>query len=340
MLKQESCMEIQILHKQGKSIKAISRETGYSRNTVRKYLRSDEPPQYTPRSRRPSLLDPYRAYIEARVSAALPHRIPSPVIFREIQEQGYPGGIRILRSLLQTLYPAPTPEPVVRFETEPGKQMQVDWCVLRRGKSPLSAFVATLGFARATYVEFVDNERFETLKQCHINAFEYFGGVPLEVLYDNMKTVVLGRNVYGEGLHRFHTGLWDLAKRYGFTPRLCQPYRAQTKGKVERFNHYLRYSFYYPLAGKLKQSGLPLDVETANVEVLKWLRDVANVRVHGTLKEQPIALLKQEQSALQPLPQYHPPQASTPEVKVSNPWPIESLQRSPKDYELLVGAGS
>lgn len=338
MLKWETCMEIQILSKQGKSIKAICRETGHSRNTVRKYLRSEDPPKYRERPKRPSLLDPYRNYIEARVKATLPHRIPSPVIFRELQDQGYAGGIRIVRSLLQSLYPASEPEPLIRFETAPGHQMQVDWCVFRRGESRLSAFVATLGYSRTSYVEFVSNEKFETLKQCHINAFEYFGGVPNQALYDNMKTVVLGRDVYGEGLHRFHPGLWDLAKHYQFTPKLCRPYRAKTKGKVERFNRYLRYSFYYPLVGLLKQSGLELDVETANVEVMKWMRDVANVRIHDTLKEQPLVLLGQEQTALQPLPDYQGPVEPS-QAPAQNTWPVEQLQRSPRDYEQLLEVG-
>jgi transposase len=209
--------------------------------------------------------------------------------------------------------------------------------VFRRGKSPLSAFVATLGYSRATYVEFVTNEQFDTLKQCHINAFEFFGGVPREILYDNMKTVVIERNTYGEGLHRFHPGLWDLAKQYHFTPRLCLPYRAKTKGKVERFNRYLRYSFYNPLVGLLRQSDLILDVHTANVEVTNWLRDVANVRKHETIKEQPIVLLRQEQLSLQPLPLYV---IECPVAVPQSPssWPVESLQRSPQDYDQVMEA--
>lgn len=336
MLKWETSIEMKILNKQGMSIKAICRQTGHSRNTVRKYLRCDDSPSYKPRTKRPGKLEPFRDYIVARIEAVLPHRIPSPVIFREIKEQGYPGGIRILRSYLQQIYPAPLTDPLVRFETDPGHQMQVDWCVFRRGKSPLSAFVATLGYSRVSYVEFVTDEKFDTLKQCHINAFEYFGGVPKEVLYDNMKTVVLGRDVYGEGLHRFHPGLWDLAKYYRFTPRLCRPYRAKTKGKVERFNRYLRYSFYYPLVGRLKQAGLVMDKDTANTEVKKWLRDVANSRIHETLKEQPLTLLAQEQSTLQALPVYERLAARTLITPTQNRWPIEQLQRSPQDYEQFL----
>ena len=335
MLKWESTMEVHILRKQGKSIRAICRMTGHSKNTVRKYLRSPEPPSYGPRVRQPSKLDPFKDYLKMRVEAVLPHRIPSPVVFREIKRQGYSGGDRILRTYLATLYPAPAKDPVVRFETMPGEQMQVDWCVFRRGKSPLSAFVATLGYSRACYVEFVTNERFETLKQCHINAFEFFGGVPREVLYDNMKTVVLERNTYGEGLHKFHPGLWDLAKQYRFTPRLCRPYRARTKGKVERFNRYLRYSFYNPLVGLLRQSDLVLDVHTANVEVINWLRDVANVRKHDTTKQKPSVLLEEELPDLQLLPLYviECP-AAVPQS--TSAWPVESLQRSPQDYEQVL----
>lgn len=114
-----------------------------------------------------------------------------------------------------------------------------------------------------------------------------------------MKTVIVQRNAYGSGLHRFHPGLWDLAKQTGFSPRLCRPYRAKTKGKVERFIRYLRHSFYVPLNARLKQAGLSVDVETANIEVLKWLRDVANVREHQTTGEQPLLRWQQERAALQ-----------------------------------------
>ena len=109
------------------------------------------------------------------------------------------------------------------------------------------------------------DERIEALIACHMRAFEFFGGVPREVLYDNVKTVALTRDAYGPGLHRFHPTLWDLARHYGFQPRLCRPYRAKTKGKVERFNSYLRHSFHVPLVTRLRQAGLRLDLQTAQV---------------------------------------------------------------------------
>ncbi|WP_341795149.1 hypothetical protein [Rickettsia endosymbiont of Rhinocyllus conicus] len=137
--------------------------------------------------------------------------------------------------------------------------------------------------------------------ECHKRAFEYFGGVPEEVLYDNMKTVILDRDTYGPGIHRFNKGMLDFAKHYSFRLKVCRPYRAKTKGKVERFNRYIRESFYNPLATKLKTAELVLDVDTANSEVLKWLRDTANRRVHGTTGEIPAERLKFERSNLQPL---------------------------------------
>jgi hypothetical protein len=115
-----------------------------------------------------------------------------------------------------------------------------------------------------------------------------------------MKTVVLERDATGQGEHRFHTGFLDYARHCGFVIKLCRPYRAKTKGKVERFNGYLRRSFYLPLVTQLKQAGLTLDMVTANTEVRRWLREVANQRIHGTTQVRPAERLKEER--LQGLP--------------------------------------
>ncbi|VTN15739.1 transposase for insertion sequence IS100 [Klebsiella pneumoniae subsp. pneumoniae] len=120
-------MEIKILHKQGMSSRAIARELGISRNTVKRYLLAQsEPPKYTPRSAVASLLDEHRDYIRQRIADAHPYKIPATVIAREITEQGYRGGMTILREFIRSLAIPQEQEPVVRFETEPGRQMQVD----------------------------------------------------------------------------------------------------------------------------------------------------------------------------------------------------------------------
>jgi transposase len=246
-------------------------------------------------------LEPYKAYVKQRINSSHPVWLPATVLWQEVKGQGYKGGLTQLRVYLSSLKPVVVEESV-RFETAPGRQMQVDWIEFRKGKDFLAAFVGTLCYCRASYVRFVTNEKLATLIQCHEEAFDYFGGVPTEVLYDNMKTVILERDTYGAGKHRFNPGMLDFAKHHGFQLKVCRPYRAKTKGKVERFNRYLRYSFYNPLMSRLKTAGLVLDSQTANIEVLKWLKETANRRVHGTTKEIPFERLAEEQSSLQCLP--------------------------------------
>lgn len=301
MLNEEMCMEIAILRKQGQSLRQIAKLTGVSVNTVRKYEQGKHKPCYQPRPKRICKLEPYKAYIRERLQAALPDWIPATVMYAEISAQGYPGKIRQLRYFMATLKPV-AQTPLVRFETEPGQQMQVDWAHFTYAKLRLYAFIATLGFSRVSFVEFVEDTQLSTLLTCHEQAFHYFGGVPREALYDNMKTVILTRDAYGQGLHRLQPGFRDFAKHYGFTPRVCKPYRAQTKGKVERFIRYVRESFFIPLVATLKSAGLQLDKATANIEVKRWLNEVANQRHHQTTGDKPFARLITEQAALQPLP--------------------------------------
>lgn len=148
MLNDEENMQVKILFKQGKSIRDISRMMKISRNTVRKYLRVEQKPSYKMRVKKISKLAPFHDYLQERVKAAKPNWIPAPVFFREIKELGYEGGLRILNTYLSTLKPQAKPDPIIRFETQPGQQMQVDWVVFRRGENSLLAFVATLGYSR------------------------------------------------------------------------------------------------------------------------------------------------------------------------------------------------
>jgi transposase len=302
MLKAEEQMELMVLKKHGESIRGLSRSMGRSRNTVRRYLRGGAgASRRKPAPKRAEKLDPFKSYIIERMKAAAPDRIPAAVLFREIKECGYLGGDTRVKEFVRGLSPEPPPEPVVRFETEPGRQMQADWASVGRGTGKLAVFIATLGWSRAAYVEFCEDERVETLTGCHENAFLAFGGVPREVLYDNMKTVVIERNTYGQGVHRFHPGFLDYARHAGFLPRLCQPYRAQTKGKVERFIGYLKRSFWVPFAASMRQAGLEPDKHSANAAVARWLREVANARVHGTTGEVPAERLIAEREKLQAL---------------------------------------
>lgn len=327
-------MEIKVLARQGRSIKQIARELDLSRNTVRKYLRQEETQvKYKSRAPRPCKLDPFKDYLRARVRAAEPRWIPATVLLREIQERGYDGGISQLKVYLAP-FKQQEPEPLVRFETPPGKQMQADFTLIRRGSQPLKAFVATLGFSRASAVKFSAREDSAAWLSGLTESFIYFGGVPEEVLFDNAGAIILERDAYGDGRHRWHPALLDLADRFGFRPRVCRPYRARTKGKVERFNRYLKESFVTPLAATLKSAGLPLDVDTANAHIGRWLAEVAHVRVHGTTGEQPAVRLAQEREVLLPLPAGLPTTLAVPVRQ--RPLPHESLQHPLAVYDRLL----
>lgn len=337
MLNQEQAVEIRVLKRQGWSIRAIARETGLSRVTVRRYLQDPKAAErYGPREPRPTKLGPHIEYLLGRVEAARPAWIPATVLYREIRERGYDGGLSQLKAYLAPLKGG-EPEPLVRFETEPGEQMQADFTYVRRGRYPLLAFVATLGYSRASFVRFTVAEDTETLCACLRESLIYFGGVTHHVLLDNPKTVVIERDCYGEGQHRFNRELLTVAEEFGFRPRLCRPYRAKTKGKVERFNGYLKGSFLVPLAATLKQAGLKLDLTAANSHIGPWLQNVANARVHGTTGEVPNVRLQLERESLQPLPISV---AATPSIRVARgslvPLPYESLQHPLSVYDSLL----
>ena len=290
-------MEVQILRKQGLSFRALAKKLCRAVNTVRKYCNGGSF-GYKARGVVGSKLDPYREYIQERIKAARPKWIPAAVMFREISVLGYSGRVRILQEYMRSLKLVPTEEVLVRFETEPGQQMQVDWAHFVYDGKKFYVFAAVLGYSRSSFVEFVEDMQIDTLLRCHENAFEYFGGIPKEILYDNMKTIVIARDAYGSNQHRFNQLFFDFAKYHGFIPRLCKPYRAKTKGKVERFIKYLRNSFFVPLCATAKQSGQALDLITTNFECTKWLNEIANRRLHQTTKQMPAVLLNQERSAL------------------------------------------
>ena len=342
MLKAEEQMELVVLNKHGESIRALSRTTGRSRNTVRRYLRGGEDAATRKAGpKRPEKLDPHKGYIVERLAAAAPDRIPATVLLREIQARGYLGGVSRIKVFMSGLMPTSAPEPTVRFETEPGRQMQADWATVGRSGDKLKVFIATLGWSRMAYVEFCDNEQVETLIACHEHAFLAFGGVPTEVLYDNMKTVVLERNTYGRGVHRFHPGFLDYAKHAGVLPRLCQPYRAQTNGKVERFIGYLKRSFWVPFVASMRQAGVAPDKHAANAAVARWLREVANARVHATTKEVPTDRLVTERPTLQGLAAPYAGRSARALSPVQTRKPIVGYQHPLSVYEgLLPGVAS
>jgi transposase len=294
MVNVEEWVQIRDLWRQGLSITAIAQRTGHDRKTIRKVIRSEGPLAYGPRARRPSKLDSFKPYLEARMTQGVFNTVK---LFQELQGQGYHGQLSILKDFVRPFRQAHRREPVLRFETPPGQQAQVDWahfgsCLVDGEPRQLSAFVITLGYSRAMYLEFTCSQALEWFLECHLHAFHYFGGVPQEILYDNLKSVVLERRL--DGTIKFHPRFLDFATYYGFTPKPCWPYRAQTKGKTERAIGYVRQNFFVGLSWAT--------VPELNQLARRWLQETANCRVHGTTHERPCERLQRERPALLPLP--------------------------------------
>lgn len=282
---------------QGKqSIRKIAETLGISRNTVRRYLRDpDGALARKPRPRCPSKLDPYKEYIMHRLGEGVDNCV---VLLREIRQQGYTGGYTILKDFVRPFRRrVAASQSTMRFETAPGEQAQVDWGSFAYrtadGKERrVWAFVMVLSWSRAMYVEFVSRPTTETFIRCHLNAFAKFGGLPKTCLYDNTKLVVQRRDATGEPV--WNRQFLDFALRLGFDVRLCRPYRAQTKGRVESGIKYVKHNFWV--------GARFTDLDDLNRQVLAWIDTVADVRVHGTTFERPVDRLQAERTHLTPLP--------------------------------------
>jgi transposase len=286
------------LHRQGLSVSAIARECGLDRKTVRRYIeRGLEPPAYGPRRPRPTLLDPFAGYLRERVNTY--PALTGTRLLRELRERGYRGGYTAVTDFLREVRPASDPRFEVRFETAPGEQGQVDFARFQVvfADEPTTSrvvwlFSMVLGYSRLVWARFVVHQDLATVLRCHVAAFEALGGAPRELLYDRMKTAVLGERDPGGIV--YNRALIDLARHYGFHPKACQPYRAKTKGKVERPFRYVREDFF--LARSFR------DLDDLNAQLRHWLDTVANPRVHATTKRVVNEAFAEERPHLRPLP--------------------------------------
>ena len=289
--------EIEELKRQGLSVCAIAAVMGLDRKTVRKYLANPErQPRYGPRRQRMSGLEPFKAYIDERLVQGVWNAV---VLLRELRERSYKGGYTALKEYLQPKREEARAAAVRRFETPPGRQAQVDWGHLgtidvEGRERKVWGFTFTLGYSRMMMAEAALEQTLPVLVRMHEEAFRQLGGVPEEILYDRMRTVWTGLDERGEVI--WHPMFLDFARYWGFTPRLCRPYRAQTKGKVESGIKYVRRNFLCGLLGR-EPSGL----EDLNSQLRSWVWSIANQRVHGTTHEQPVARWRTEQQQLQPI---------------------------------------
>jgi transposase len=287
------------LARQGLSVSAIARRTGHDRKTIRKYIeRGMEPPAYKPREPGPSLIGPFEAFLRERVG-----RFPDLTgrrLWREIRELGFTGAYSTLTEFLRGIRPPAEPAPFERrFETPPGRQAQVDFAYFKvafedepGAERVVWLFSLVLGHSRMMWARFVAQQDLATVLRCHVAAFAALGGVPEQILYDRMKTAVLGE-VDERGIV-YNDKLLALAAHYGFVPKACRPYRAKTKGKVERPFRYVREDFF--LARSFR------NLDDLNAQFSQWLDQVANRRLHGTTGRIVAEHFAEERPSLKSLP--------------------------------------
>jgi transposase len=324
---------------QGLTKSALARQLGIRRDTIHRWIRDGEldrdleaAPLRHKVPPRPSKLDPYKPLILARLEAF--PELSAVRLFEEVRAAGYPAGYDPVKCYVRAVRPRPEPEPVVRFETPPAHQAQVDFAEFRFPWGKRYALVVVLGYSRLLWLRFYERQDMRTLFTGLEAAFAFFGGVPKELLFDQMRAVITrdlrlesGQLVHNEEFLRF-------AAHWGFTARACRPYRAKTKGKVERPIRYVRENFVY---GREFLNDADLDCQRE-----RW-QEKANGRLHGTTREVPrLRFLHEEQPLLRPLAErlYHslvllPPKPRTPKrVTV----PQVSVEKRPlAAYAALAG---
>jgi transposase len=270
---------------QGVGKTELARRFGVSRRTVYHWIETaqldreldDAAVVYKPRPPVSRKLDRYRGIIQARLQ--LYPRLTAQRLFEEIRSDGYAGGYTQLKEHLRKIRPRPLDEAVQRFETPAGFQGQVDFATFNLPWGRRYALIVVLGYSRLLWLKFFARQSMQILFAGLESAFNTFGGVPQELLFDQMRAVVIGDERFCDGALVLNTEFLRFATHWGFRPRACRPYRAKTKGKVERPIRYLRESFFY---GRTFINDADL-----NAQAEYWVQQTANLRQHRTIGESP-----------------------------------------------------
>ena len=285
---------------QGVSKAELSRRFGVSRRTIHRWIESGQldvdlssgAARYSARPRVPHKLDPYKELIAVRLEEF--PKLSAQRLFEEARAAGYEGGYSRVRDYVREVRPREPEAPPVRFETPAGHQGQVDFGKFRLPWGSRHALLVVLGYSRLLWLRFYSRQTMPVLFAGLESAFERFGGVPRELLFDQMKTVVVSDDRSSGGGLVVNAEFLRFAAHWGFMPRSCRPYRAQTKGKVERPIRYVRESFFY---GRTFVNDADL-----NEQADRWVEGTANVRLHGTTRERPLDRFERdERKALRPL---------------------------------------
>lgn len=278
---------IRELKKSGMSVTAIAKQLNLDRKTVRKAIYSDVSPKYV-RKVTGSILDDYKNYIDERLEK---FNLTAQRIHEEILDQGFQGKYGMVNKYVQNKKLDYKVKATIRFETIPGEQAQVDWAYLgefydqdKKKIIRLCCFLMVLGYSRMKFIHFFESDDSHNFLKGHNLAFKFFGGYTREILYDNLKSVVLKR-AFKQTDSEFNKEFLEFSGFYGFKAILAQPYRPQTKGKVENTVRFVRENFYN---GREFRT-----LEEINQKALEWLNKVNN-RIHSTTHEKPSERLKKE----------------------------------------------
>lgn len=287
-------MDIMMLSRKGMTQRKIAKKLGVSRNTVKKYLENPVfPDSRSGMKKRKSLLDPYGDNIKAWLDEDLDYT--AAWIYERLSSMGFAGSYEIVKRKVGEIKAERQKIAYMRFETEPGYQGQVDFGEFQVERADgsikkLYLFSMILGYSRRIYGELIEKCDLPTFLDCHIRAFEYFGGIPEEILYDRMRNVFIGKIA---GRNKFNDTLMGFALHYGFKPEVAPAYAAWVKGKVERPYSFIREGFW-------RGYGF-VCLETANRDLQQWL-EKKEKRVHGTTHEVVLLRFAREKPHLKSLP--------------------------------------
>jgi transposase len=295
-------MELHVLHRHGWSISALAREFGLNWRTVKREVASPGPRGYFERAKPTALTDAQGRHVERRL-AVCPALRGTDLHAELVRDYGYTGSYAAFARHLRPLRPAKVCDPEIRFETDPGLQTQADWVhlgawPLGREMLELSAMVAILGYSRAPAIRFATDHTRPTSLERLARCLDDLGGVTREVLTDRDPAFCVGADRLGRAILAPE---WvDLAGLLGVVPKACRPYRAQTKGKVERMIRELKESLLPWLSGQV----LPAGPSLADYDALarRWIEEVVLVRRHRTTGRIVGEAWAEERPGLEPIP--------------------------------------
>jgi transposase len=288
MYGKEIWVMIKHLKKTGMKNTDIAQKLNIDRKTVANHLAKDTAPRYKRKVKVIKKIEPFKDYVKKRLEK---YNLTSQRIYEEIKKMDYKGKYGMVNYLVKEIKKEFKNNAYVRFETLPGEQAQVDWGYMGKiydyelqKEIKVYCFLMILGYSRTLYVEFFTDMKFNNFLRGHNNSFKYFSGYTKEILYDNLKSVVIKRKLFQKD-SKFNKKFMDFAGYYGFMPILCRPYKPNTKGKIEKSVDYVKRNFY--IGNDFKS------LREINEAKNAWLNKINN-RIHQTTKQIPFQRLEKE----------------------------------------------